>query len=153
VQEAERRLGRITQLAGVRYYLHGNATDWGQDGLKIGRWCQEHPDRGPLAIATVGYPNALLSCGVIADSLRFEVDTKIEWNESVRGNKVSAVGWHIVSFVHLLDPRSPYHCLLYRKPVESIGWTHQVFYIDKPMADQISKHQLDVLPYSSISTD
>jgi hypothetical protein len=134
--------------AGGRYYLHGNATDWGQDGLRIGRWCQDHPERRPLAIATVGFPSSLRACGIVADSLRFEVDTRADWDLPVRGKEVSAVGWHIVSFVHLLDPRSPYHCLLYRKPIESIGCTHQVFYIDKPMADQISKHQLNVLPDS-----
>jgi len=124
---------------GGRYCLHGNATDWGQDSIRIGDWCSSHPERRPLAIATVGFPSSLEAYGVQADSLRFETDLRAAWDDSIRGKKVFPVGWHIVSFVHLLDPRSPYHDLLHQTPTESIGWTHQVFYIDAQWAELLTK--------------
>lgn len=138
--------GLVGGPEGGRYCLHGNATDWGQDAIRIGGWCASHPERRPLAVATVGYPTSLKAFGVEADSLRFEIDLQVSWKEPVRGKKVSPVGWHIVSFVHLLDPRSPYHALLHQTPTETLGWTHQVFFVDDQQAARLSGRSETSLP-------
>jgi 4-amino-4-deoxy-L-arabinose transferase-like glycosyltransferase len=132
--------------AGGRFCLHGNATDWGQDAQRIGNWTATHPDRRPLAVATVGCQSSLKAYGLEADSIRFEAHSKVAWDRAVNGKKVSTVGWHIVSFVHLLDPRSPYHELLHQEPVESIGWTHQVYFIDALKAKDLSGRSKVKLP-------
>jgi len=142
--------GLVGGPEGGRFSLHGNATDWGQDAIRIGNWCQEHPDRRPLSVGTVGYLSSLKAYGVEADAVRFEVDSRASWDDSVRGQKISAAGWHIVSFVHLLDPRSPYHAFLYQAPTESIGWTHLVFYIGAQKAASLSGRSEIVLPGESL---
>lgn len=129
-----------------RYLLHGNATDWGQDAFQIGRWCRENPSHRPLSIATVGYPSDLSAYGVLADHLRFESAIGNDLDEPVMGLAAPIVGWHMVSMVHLLDPRSPYHGLRYRRPDDSIGDTHFIFYFDEELAEQFRNGDLPPLP-------
>jgi hypothetical protein len=144
-------LSYYNELAGGisdgRFMLHGDATDWGQDGLRLGRWCEQHPERRPLSIATTGFLSELKGYGVTADSIRMDggqisapVDTVI------LGKPIEREGWHLVSMVHLLHPESPYFPFRYREPVEWIGQTHAVFHVDREIAEQWRAGTLIVLP-------
>jgi len=123
--------------------LHGNATDWGQDLFRLARWCKQHPERRPLSIATVGYPTILETYGIEADSVRFDMHVHASLDESFQKGPVVANGWHVVSFEHLLDPRSPYHRLLYRTPQDYIGNTHDVHYLE---AEEAKRFEQNALP-------
>ncbi len=131
--------------ANGQYLLHGNGCDWGQDALRVGDWCKQYPERRPLAIATCGYANSLAAYAVKADHVRFEIECSAPFATPLRGAPVTLHGWHIVSMLHLLDPRSPYHPLLYLTPAERIGFTHRVYFIDARMALQLADGSLPPL--------
>lgn len=130
-----------------RYMLHGNATDWAQDRLRLGKWCQRHPERRPLSIATTGERSDLKQFGVVADSIRTDGGLMgLAVEETVIGQPIRRHGWHVVSMVHLLYPESPYFAFRYREAEEWIGQTHAVFYVDEQVADRWRQGTLQPLP-------
>jgi len=131
--------------ANGQYMFHGNSCDWGQDALRVGEWCKQFPERRPLAIATCGYPNTLAVYGVSADHIRFDLEYSAAFETPIRGAPVMLHGWHIVSVMHLLDPRSPYHPLLFLPPTDRIGFTHRVYFIDAKMASKLLDGSLPLL--------
>lgn len=151
VKSVPNSLSYYNEIAGGvsngKYMLHGNATDWGQDGLRLGRWCQRHPDRRPLSVATTGFALDLGIYGIDADSIRFDgAQMRATLDQAVYGKPIQREGWHLVSIVHLLYPESPYFPFRYRTPVEWIGQTHAVFYVDNETARQWLDGTLQVLP-------
>lgn len=144
-------LSYYNELAGGisdgRYVLHGDATDWGQDGFRLGRWCQQHPERRPLSIATTGFLSDLKVYGVTADSIRMDgAQISAPLETEIVGKPIEREGWHLVSILHLLHPESPYFPFRYREPVEWIGQTHAVFHVDHEIAKQWREGTLQVLP-------
>jgi len=139
-----RSLSFYNALAGFaehgRYTLSGSATDWGQDLWKIAQWCRKNTEKRPLHLALVGYPVDLRIYEIEADAVRF--DQQVAWPftaSQLASEQTSSAAeqWMIISFVHLLDPRSPYHRLLYRPADGAIGDTHAIYHLRADEAEQI----------------
>lgn len=147
---ASTSLAYYNELAGGvthgRFMLDGNATDWGQSHFAIGDWCRKHQDRQPLTVATVGNRSNLAIHGINADTVWFETDIVPMSLPSLKANYRLSAGWHIASIHHLLDPRSYYHDLRFREPVEWIGGTHAVFFLDETALELLLERKLRVLP-------
>ncbi len=151
IRSVPHSLSYYNELAGGvedgRFMLHGDATDWGQDGFRLGHWCRAYPGRRPLSIATTGFPSNLAGSGVEADSIRMDgAQMMAPLEMAVIGKPIQPEGWHVISIVHLLNPQSPYFSLRYQQPLEWIGETHAVFYLDQTTAEKWRKGTFHVLP-------
>ncbi len=147
---ASTSLAYYNELAGGiqhgRFMLDGNAMDWGQSHFAIGNWCRKHQDYRPLTVATIGNQSDLSGYGVTADKVWLDNDIVHMKSPNFKAYYRLLAGWHVVSIHHLLDPRGLYHDLRFREPVQWIGGTHAVFFLDDTALSLLMDRQLAVFP-------
>lgn len=97
---------------GHRYLIDSNL-DWGQEMHLVRKWIEEHPSARPIYVAWIG-DVALQDVGI--DALPIPADPQ-------------QPGWYVISRHKRLEPNSRVASFHQRPPVDTIGYTFDVYYI------------------------
>ncbi|GAB5444569.1 MAG: phospholipid carrier-dependent glycosyltransferase [Fuerstiella sp.] len=103
-------------------HLRGVSIDWGQDLLRVGEWCREHPEAQPLYVAVDSFfdPEVM---GVESD-----YPPDLTTNDGTPNAETKPPpGWYIISINRLHGPHDRYNYLHRYEPVERIGYSTFIY--------------------------
>lgn len=105
-------------------HLRGASIDWGQDLLRVGEWCRNHPEATPLYVSV----DAFFDVDVLG--IESEHPPKLSADSGTPNTPMKPPpGWYIISINRLHAPHSQINYLHPFEPVERIGYSTFIYHL------------------------